>query len=235
MRECTVEQSKLEMYYRECFATWGRDIERLIASVDTPDTGHRDQKAASPQTLAQSAPQTFLSGGSDGASGPQKKGRLSEAEQTFIEQVTRQARGEFEKIESDLVKGELDGLASRLLDDGRVVDPAKAERERSEFTQAMEHERQVFRALEAVKTGRGDFTVARDVTYEFSSVDAQGKPQAASKKETVTVTFRLLGSAEVGRRLLAGRRGSLTVAEDGTLVVVMKRIDGRWHWNPFGW
>ncbi len=47
--ECTVEQSKLEMYYRECFKTWGKDIERLIASVDTPDTRHRVQRDAGTQ------------------------------------------------------------------------------------------------------------------------------------------------------------------------------------------
>jgi hypothetical protein len=28
---------------------------------------------------------------------------------------------------------------------------------------------------------------------------------------------------------------SPTQAEDGSLIVYMKRIDGKWYWQPFGW
>ena len=42
-------------------------------------------------------------------------------------------------------------------------------------------------------------------------------------------------SQEIGNVLFRRQRGSITVAKDGTLIVLMKKIDGQWYWNPFGW
>ena len=99
----------------------------------------------------------------------------------------------------------------------------------------LQREQQVFESLTGVEPEPGDYKVSRDAFYEFPSIDEEGTPVGVSKKETVTVTFRLKGSAEVGRVLFPRNRGSLTVARDGTLIVVMKKIDGKWYWNPFGW
>lgn len=30
-------------------------------------------------------------------------------------------------------------------------------------------------------------------------------------------------------------RARLTVAEDGAVIALMKKTDGQWWWNPFGW
>ena len=49
------------------------------------------------------------------------------------------------------------------------------------------------------------------------------------------LTFQLKGSREVEQELFQTHRGSHTVADDGTLIVMMKKIDGKWYWNPFGW
>jgi len=160
-----------------------------------------------------------------------------DAELSLVAGTLRDARDEFERTRSQVLKGDFAGLASRLLDNGRVVDPQKAEREKDEFRKALEHERQVFKALDEATTEPGDFRVAQETLYRFPSLDGEGRPEGVSKEETVTVTFRLAGSGEVGRVHFPRRpgRGVTTVAEDGTLIVVMKKLDGRWYWNPFGW
>ena len=56
-----------------------------------------------------------------------------------------------------------------------------------------------------------------------------------TKQVDVTIIYRLVGSQDVVGALLRGKKGSLTVAENGTLIVVMKKIGGKWYWNPFGW
>ncbi|NQT51627.1 hypothetical protein HQ576_06245, partial [bacterium] len=90
-------------------------------------------------------------------------------------------------------------------------------------------------ALAERKTTAVGFQVERRVTYGLPTVpEAEGK-LAASRAEEVTVTWRLSGSAEVGRVLFPRPHDHLTIAQDGTLIVYMKKIDGRWYWNPFGW
>jgi len=164
-----------------------------------------------------------------------KSDKLGEPEQVFIKQVTRDARDAFEKLKSDLVRGEIEGLVPNLLDNGRVIDEEKAKRVAAELSRDLQREQQVFESLAEIETEPGDYKVSRDASYEFPSVGKEGMPIGVTKKEAVTVTFKVTGSAEVGRVFFQRNRGSLTVAGDGTLIVVMKKIDGKWYWNPFGW
>jgi len=160
---------------------------------------------------------------------------VEEAERAFVMQATKEARDAFEKLKSDLVRGEIEGLVPNLLDNGRVIDEEKAKRVAAELSRDLQREQQVFESLAEIETEPGDYKVSRDASYEFPSVGKEGMPVGVTKKEAVTVTFKLTGSAEVGRVFFRRNRGSLTVAGDGTLIVVMKKIDGKWYWNPFGW
>jgi len=160
---------------------------------------------------------------------------LTEAEQAFIKQAAKEARDAIEELKSGLVKGDHEEVLPSLLDNGRVIDPKKVERLADEFARDLQRQQQVFESLADIKTEPRDYKVSRDASYEFPSMDEEGKPVGVSKKETISVTFRLEGSNEIGNVLFRRQRGSLTIARDGTLIVVMKKIDGKWHWNPFGW
>ena len=84
------------------------------------------------------------------------------------------------------------------------------------------------------------FAVRRETTYRVAAMPP-GKGTPITKVEQISVTFQLSDSAEVGRVLLRHRkaphaeRRSMTVAKDASLIVVMKKINGKWYWNPFGW
>ena len=46
-------------------------------------------------------------------------------------------------------------------------------------------------------------------------------------------------TADLGEKLghgaRIGGRSPATVDKDGNLLVALKKIDGKWYWNPFGW
>ena len=77
-------------------------------------------------------------------------------------------------------------------------------------------------------TTRQDFVVRRVATYTFPK-SGEKEIGAAQKTEEVTVTVRLKGSLGIvnGYPVLASLRGgNPTVARDGTLIVLIEKIDG---------
>jgi hypothetical protein len=77
--------------------------------------------------------------------------------------------------------------------------------------------------------------VERNCSYEIEALAGDGRPGKVIRTEVVGVSFKLRGTEEVGKLLFPRQMGSLTVAKDGALIVVMKKVDGKWRWNPFGW
>ena len=164
-----------------------------------------------------------------------EEGELSEVEQAFIRETTREADDEFEKMKSAVIKGDYDALLNHLLDDGRIIDEKRLKRSWPEYEKDLARERQLFNLLADSEPSLRDYKVEKVSSYEFPSLDEEGAPVGATKVEPVSVSWRLEGSGEVGNVFFRRQKGSLTVARDGSLIVVMKKIDGRWYWNPFGW
>ncbi len=58
-------------------------------------------------------------------------------------------------------------------------------------------------------------------------------------KEDVTLFFVIPGSREAytswGRRIGGHREGESTLTDDDELRVFLRRLNGVWYWNPFGW
>ena len=196
---------------------------------------HRKKPGNSIQSLPISAKEQGANAGSPPLPDtPPRPGVLNDAEAVF-KRIAKEARHEYEKLKSGVVQGDFEALVPNLLDNGRVVDQAEAKRLWAEFSRGLQHEQQVFESLADVKTVPSDYKVDRAVSYQFPSLDKEGHAVGATKTEGITVSFRLDGSSEVGTVLFRRLRGSATVAEDGTLIVVMKKIEGKWYWNPFGW
>ncbi|NQT51702.1 hypothetical protein HQ576_06620 [bacterium] len=163
------------------------------------------------------------------------KGELTQEEERFLRAAVAEALAAYEKARSGLLEGGIEAVKGRLLDNAKILDDEKLKRIGAELDADVRREQAALQALAERKTTPVSFQVERRVTYGLPTVpEAEGK-LAASRAEEVTVTWRLSGSAEVGRVLFPRLRGRLTIAQDGTLIVYMKKIDGRWYWNPFGW
>ncbi len=164
-----------------------------------------------------------------------EKSELDEQETVFIRDVSKEAHDEFEKTKSAVIKGDYDALLNHLLDDGRIIDEKRLKRSWPEYEKDLAREQQLFKLLDDSEPSPRDYKVGEVSSYEFPSLDEEGAPVGATKVEPVSVSWRLEGSGEVGNVFFRRQKGSLTVARDGSLIVVMKKIDGRWYWNPFGW
>lgn len=54
--------------------------------------------------------------------------------------------------------------------------------------------------------------------------------------DIVVVSWKLKGTQNIGKKILEDKLNYYpTLAEDDNLMVVTKKKDGKWYWNPFGW
>jgi hypothetical protein len=131
--------------------------------------------------------------------------------------LAKEAAAAYREIAAKVVAGDFAGAMERVLDNGELL---KATANRAEVTKDLEKE-QTFLTSEAVKGAKpGESKVQR---------------REVNGKEVITVTWRLAGTAEYATSVLPRGGRTPTLAEDGTLVVYMKKIEGKWMWNPFGW
>jgi len=205
-------------------------LARKCKLAETKEIGERDRA-----TLAEIG--TYLR--SQGRILPSQKGLkrdvpLSPDEMMFVRAMVKQAVAAYESLKASILSGKPGETSSRLLDDGEPLEAGRLERLRAEYEKDLGREAEIFKVLDERQSKPVDFAVRRETLYRAAEMPTDERA-VATKTETIGVTFRLSHSAEVGNVLLRRQKGSLTVAKDGTLIVVMKKINGKWYWNPFGW
>jgi hypothetical protein len=163
------------------------------------------------------------------------KSELTAEEVKFIREITAEAHTEFLKFKADLFAKPLDELAGRVMDNGKI-DVDRVRRKWDELRNDLLQEKMFFNSMRDFKLTPADFTVERQAVYQCPTpADAEKNSAALAKTESVLVKFKLPESAGLGDVLLPRRANNLTVAADGTFIVVMRKENGRWYWNPFGW
>jgi hypothetical protein len=153
----------------------------------------------------------------------------------YLRRTIDEALKAYEEIKAAVVGGDGSEAAARLLDNGKLIDPRKLVQLRAEFVKDAAREKEVFHAMAKYTIEPTNFEVTRTTVFDLRRYDAKADIDATKQEGDATVTFRLGGSVDVGDQFLRQQKGNLTVADDGTLIVVMKKIDGKWYWNPFGW
>jgi len=143
----------------------------------------------------------------------------------------REARGAYSEISASIINEKYEEAWDRLLDDGEVLDVDRA-RGNAEFLQDLKRTGQIVRAAAASESEPVGVRVQREMDYELGRGEVG---ERVRKKEVVTVTWRLEGTVAIVEENMPGGSGLATVGHDGNLIVLMKRIHGRWYWNPFGW
>ena len=159
---------------------------------------------------------------------------VSAEEAAFLATTVTEALAAFATMQESIVTGQMDTLKNNVLDDGEIPEAGRIERLWNEMQRDLKREEVVFAALAEHTSVPAAFAVQRIATYTFAGVPIDG-PIKATKTEAISVTAKMTNSAEIGNALFKQRRNNLTVDKDGTLLLVMKKIDGKWYWNPFGW
>lgn len=160
--------------------------------------------------------------------------KLDDREAALVRDVVGEAHAAFEAMRSAILGGNHEAMRDRLLDNGEIPDAKKYERLWPEYLKDIRLEQSVFEALAEIDAGACDYRVERHVTYRSPSVPAQGgAPVAAIRCEEMRVAFTLRNTAEIAQRFRLS--SEYTLAADGSLVVLMRKINGKWYWNPFGW
>ena len=162
---------------------------------------------------------------------------LSESEKkTFSDNAVKQALKEFENIKTGIFKWEFEDLVSHLLDNGKSLKMQKVEVIRDEFEDEIELEAQIIKMFDEVGAKPSSFIAYRELAKTFEPIMEGEIEDWIGEIEHVIVSFKLEGSGEIGKKMFPNLYGRInTIEGDGTLVVIMKRIRGKWYWNPFGW
>ena len=80
-------------------------------------------------------------------------------------------------------------------------------------------------------------TAGRPGRYRSPTVvEADAGDYSGKFTDIVVVSWKLKGTENLGKKILDDKLNYYpTLAEDDNLMVVMKKKDGKWYWNPFGW
>ena len=119
--------------------------------------------------------------------------------------------------------------AGKLLSGGRAIDVGFREK-LPVFFEDLKRIAQVTREVVELDPKPAEFEFWQD------QVDCQKifyfRQVTGKEIEVITVMFRLEGTESIEYTV---RQDNPTRREDGYLVVLMKKVDGKWYWNPFGW
>ena len=137
------------------------------------------------------------------------------------EAATKEAVAAFADIRQQIMTKPVTALAEVLLDNGRPMAAEKIARQVEEYTKDIGREKEVLVLL------KEEMLVPTDVQVQ--------RLKAADGKEELVVTYRLKGTEAIGKEKFPRLPDEKTVDKDGTLKVLLKKMDGKWRWNPFGW
>ncbi|MBN2183620.1 MAG: hypothetical protein JW715_17055 [Sedimentisphaerales bacterium] len=152
-------------------------------------------------------------------------------EDKYLIDSVREAVIAYKQIARTITDGNFDPLTIPVLDDGKLIPLKKREKDKDEMAEALELEKRILADLE--KAGLNNYIDYRiRITFEASLNDSG---VSIKGYETTDVTFMIVDGAGVLKKYAP--RGVDYDGPDGSsdLQVYMKRINGKWHWNPFGW
>ena len=144
---------------------------------------------------------------------------------------------------NELLSEKYDALVESILNNGRPLDPEKVKRTREAFLKDIQVERALI--AEAQRSGLLDesryrnFRISVSLTASAECIVAEKlKTKPVKGAETVTLLFVIPESADIYEKHIphvGGGSAEQTITRDGDLQVYMKRINGKWYWNLFGW
>lgn len=155
------------------------------------------------------------------------RGNATEEDKAYYSELAREATETFyDFFVTRVNEGDIEALKGRILDDGKPHAPLMVRNYWSDTAQELERtQRPILEALK--KAGaKPDFDQFAAGTAEDGSFIVKIPIPGTS-----SIVLERWNEAERREQL----DGTFTISPTYDLVLVMRKIDGVWYWNPFGW
>jgi len=133
-------------------------------------------------------------------------------------------------------------LRGSILDNGKPIRKKKWDRAGGELIEGMKVDRSILIELAKMKNVQHEnFRVKIQAGYSLKSLPKESNNDTAAKdvtvtgQEDITVTFDIPNTAVMYKKHVPRVSDRRTSDKKRNLRVYMKRINGKWMWNPFGW
>ncbi len=160
---------------------------------------------------------------------------LGKEDSAFVQAIAEEARVAFERITSRILEGEYEVAIPQLLDNGEPLELEKARAIWAEFQRDVGKTSALLQELKKRHTAWSECVVVRSSTWECAAIEET--PLRGARSDVIVLKATLTNTTDLGKRIgRSGRTGRVvTVAEDGSLIIVLKKLDDQWYWNPFAW
>lgn len=185
------------------------------------------------------------------ASDPNVSAVADIVEDNYLIDSVSEAISAYTQITRMLIDGNYDPLEIPVLDNCKLIPLEKRQRKKGEMVKALDFEKRIpedvikaklnnygdFHVKVESEATLGNFVLAVNSVHGNEEISAETgtAPVVVKGYETATVTFIIRDAAEIYKKHAPEKSGSDSIDRAGNLHVYMKRINGKWYWNPFGW
>ena len=173
-------------------------------------------------------------------------------EDNYLIDSVNEAISAYTQITRMLIDGNYDPLEIPVLDNHKLIPLKKRKRTKGEMVKALDFEKRILEDVIIAKLNKyGDFHVKLEFEATLNSFvpainSVHGNEEISAKigampvivkgYETAIVTFIIRDTADIFKKYIPQVSDDTTIDDEtGNLKVYMKRINGKWYWNPFGW
>jgi hypothetical protein len=146
----------------------------------------------------------------------------------------------YSQISQSIIDGNYDPLTIPLLDNGRLIPLEKRKKDKDGMAKALDMEKQILEDLK--KNNLNNYVnYQMKVTFDAAldngtlNIETGTMPKDVKGYETADLTFMIGNGAEAYKAHTTSRNDRRCIDDAGNLKVTMKKINGTWYWNPFGW
>ena len=210
-----------------CMNRFGAQIDELMQRGNNPDDAPASPNSASIGKSEDRAPVVLAP-----ACGPLVG---------YAQATIQDALSTYSMIAEAWTRGEMNKIRGFLLDNGVVMKDSEFDdflKEKGE----VENERQILLSIASIgATAFRDFDLklSTELILSASSMQVETVDESAQAlaKEEAILSFTILGSSSILKKHWKAPIGfpDRSQSPGGDLRVYMRRINGRWYWNPFGW
>jgi len=162
-------------------------------------------------------------------------------EDNYLIDSVNEAISAYTQITRMLIDGNYDPLVIPVLDNRKLIPLEKRKRTKDEMVKALDFEKRILEDLIKAKLNSySDYHVK--VKFEATlgnggiSIETGAMLLTVKGYETADVTFMIRDTGDISKKYLPRVPDDTTIDDEtGNLKVYMKRINGNWYWNPFGW
>ena len=172
-------------------------------------------------------------------------------EDNYLKTSVRDALNAYKKITKMLIDGDYDLMTIPVVDDGRLIPLEKRERQKDKMGEALDFEKKILKDIAKAKLiNYGNYHVSVECEAILSNFAPAiegddvsdgintniGSERVVIKgRESTDVTFHVPEAAKILKKHISKNASYESIDGAGNLQVSMKRINGKWYWNPFGW